>query len=171
MSLISRHITRRLALLGGGAALASCTQSKITRRYNGPAATGIVVKKSQRKMYVLNGSTPLSVHDIDLGFAPQGHKLREGDGRTPEGQYWIDRRNYNSQFFLSLGISYPNAYDVARARQAGVKPGGDIFIHGEARGKRRPGADWTAGCISVTDREMEQIYQMVPVGVPIWIEA
>ena len=60
-----------------------------------------------------------------------GHKISSGDGRTPEGQYWIDRRNPRSEFFLSLGVSYPNATDVARARARGVRPGGDIFVHGE----------------------------------------
>ena len=83
----------------------------------------------------------------------------------------IDRRNYNSSYYLSLGISYPNAEDIARAAEAGVDPGGDIFIHGGPKGWFDFGKkDWTAGCIAVTDREMEMIYQMVPNGTPIWIE-
>ena len=162
---------RRALLLGGLAAgLLGCSQSKIRRRYRGPLADGVIVRKAERAMYVLQGSEVLSSHRIELGFAPVGHKQMEGDGRTPEGQYFIDRRNYNSSFFLSLGISYPNAADIARARAAGVDPGGDIFIHGETRGKR--GApDWTAGCIAVTDNEMEMLYQMIPIGTPIWIQA
>ena len=162
---------RRSLLLGGAAAgLVGCTQSKIRRRYHGEPADGIIVRKGERAMFVLSGNQVLSRHDIDLGFAPAGHKTMEGDGRTPEGQYYIDRRNYNSAFYLSLGISYPNARDIARAMAAGVDPGGDIFIHGQQKGAVR-GTDWTAGCIAVTDEEMEMLFQMVPVGTPIWIQA
>lgn len=166
--------TRRALLLGASAlALASCgTPSKIQNIYRGPKATGVIVYKGQRRMRMINGNVVIAEYPIELGFAPVGHKAQEGDGRTPEGQYWIDRRNYNSAFFLSLGISYPNAQDIARAKAAGVSPGGDIFIHG---GPRLPSdigrADWTAGCIAVSDAEMETIYQMVPNGVPIWILA
>jgi len=165
--------SRRAFLLGVSAiALNACSTGKIRKQYAGPKADGIVVSKSARKMYVMNGTTAISAHDVDLGFNPKGHKRREGDGRTPEGQYFINRRNYNSAYFLSLGISYPNRRDLARARAAGVSPGGDIFIHGGPRYRGEGGRpDWTAGCIAVTDAEMEQIYQMVPDGTPIWIQA
>ena len=107
---------------------------------------------------------------MNLGFTPDGHKTRSGDGRTPEGRYWINRRNPRSEFYLSLGISYPNAQDIVRAKAMGVSPGGDIFIHGgpNARSTKRKG-DWTAGCIAVTDAEMEEIWSLVPTGVPITI--
>ena len=165
--------SRRAFLLGVSAlALNACSTGKIKNKYYGPQADGIVVSKSERKMYIMTGTTAISAHDVDLGFNPTGHKFREGDGRTPEGQYFINRRNYNSAYFLSLGISYPNRRDVARARAAGVSPGGNIFIHGGPRYRGEHGkADWTAGCISVTDLEMERIYQMVPDGIPIWIKA
>ncbi len=121
-------------------------------------------------MQIIAGNRLIQEFPIDLGFAPTGHKTQEGDGRTPEGQYFIDRRNYNSAFYLSLGISYPNARDIARAKAAGVSPGGDIFIHGGPRLTSDIGrADWTAGCIAVSDDEMAMIYQMVPTGTPIWI--
>jgi murein L,D-transpeptidase YafK len=109
---------------------------------------------------------------VHLGFAPEGHKTRSGDGRTPEGRYVIDRRNARSDFHLSLGISYPNALDRARARSMGVDPGTNIFIHGgprRAEDRRKP--DWTAGCIAVSDREIEEIWSMVPTGIPITILA
>lgn len=148
--------------------LASCASKFKT--YNGPEVTEIFVFKGARKMYLMHGDTAIAVHDIDLGFAPEGHKAREGDGRTPEGSYRIDRRNPNSAFHLSLGISYPNNQDRAQARAGGYSPGGDIFIHGgptrpQDRGKR----DWTAGCIAVTDKEVEDIYAMVRDGTPIHI--
>ena len=109
---------------------------------------------------------------MHLGFQPQGHKAQSGDGRTPEGRYYIDRRNPRSDFFLSLGVSYPNAIDLARARANGVRPGGDIFIHGgPTRTADRRKKDWTAGCIAVSDEEMEEIWSMVPTGIPITILA
>lgn len=138
------------------------------KAYRGPEVTQVYVSKERRKLYLLSGEEVVKTFEMDLGFAPAGHKTARGDGRTPEGFYRIDRRNPNSQFHLSLGISYPNVNDVARSKAAGVDPGGDIFIHGAAK-KRGAGQDWTAGCIAVTDREMEEIYAMVKDGTPIYI--
>ncbi|WP_425092395.1 L,D-transpeptidase family protein [Tropicimonas sp. S265A] len=156
---------RTLILAALIAPLAACS-SKF-RSYDGPEVTRIVVMKSDRRMYLLNNKNILRGFDIELGFAPVGHKQVEGDGKTPEGRYFIDRRNPNSSFHLSLGISYPNARDIEVARQLGQSPGGDIFIHGETTGPRRGTENWTAGCIAVTDREMEDIYAMVRNGTPI----
>lgn len=153
-----------VALLALG--LAGCG-SKF-RSYDGPEVTRVVVMKTDRRMHLLHGRTVLRSFDVDLGFAPAGHKQFEGDGRTPEGRYLIDRRNPNSDFHLSLGISYPNENDREVASSMGLSPGGDIFIHGgPRRGLDRNGPDWTAGCISVTNREMEDIYAMVKDGVPV----
>lgn len=152
----------------GAAALAGCDSGKPRiRRYSGPEVTRIQVQKADRRMYLLHHDTILKAYDIELGFAPVGPKQFEGDGKTPEGRYVIDRRNPRSSFYLSIGISYPNVDDVARAAALGKKPGGDIFIHGRADrfGPRSP--DWTAGCISVTNREMEDIYAMVNLGTVI----
>lgn len=137
-----------------------------------PRATQIVVSKTNRAMALMSGETTLKRYRVNLGFVPEGDKVSYGDGRTPEGQYYIDRRNPRSEFYLSLGISYPNATDLARARAQGVRAGGDIFIHGgptnpAQRGKK----DWTAGCIAVTDAEMEEIWSLVPTGIPITILA
>ena len=118
-------------------------------------------------MYLMHGNKVLKSYDIDLGFTPDGHKEIEGDGRTPEGRYFIDRRNPDSLFHLSLGISYPNNADRAHAASLGKQPGGDIFIHGARRPMDPRGADWTAGCISVSNREMERIYSMVQRGTVI----
>jgi hypothetical protein len=105
---------------------------------------------------------------VELGFDPLGHKFQEGDGRTPEGEYIIDRRNPNSEFYLSIGIDYPNEADIAAAEEAGVDPGGDIFIHGTPRPFARD-RRLDRGCIAVTNREMRQIYAMVQDGTPITI--
>jgi murein L,D-transpeptidase YafK len=167
-------ITRR-SLLGGTAALtalslAGCGTPSKFRSYDGPPVTGIVVNKAARRMYLLSGNTALRAFDVQLGSHPVGHKMMEGDGRTPEGYYMIDRRNPNSDYHLSVGISYPNEQDMARAQAMGVSPGGNIFIHGTPHAKHRT-VDWTAGCIAVTNDEIEEIYAMVREGTPILIQA
>ena len=165
-------IKRRNLILGGTAlvALGACSDSKF-KRYRGPEVTYVVVNKTGRNMYLLHHDKVLEAYDIKLGFAPEGHKEIEGDGRTPEGVYWIDRRNPNSRFHLSLGISYPNEDDRAKAAAMGKSPGGDIFIHGQKVPFRKDTGDWTWGCISVTNKEMEQIYAMVGDMTPIQINA
>lgn len=134
--------------------------------YSGPEVTRIEVHKSSRQMYLFHHDEILETYDVELGFAPDGHKTTEGDGRTPEGRYIIDRRNPNSDYYLSIGISYPNAADRAQARERGVSPGGEIFIHGTTRPFRGQD-DWTAGCIAVSNRDMRQIYAMVQDGTVI----
>lgn len=160
-------VFRILALIALAFTLSACGGSKF-KTYNGPAVTLVQVHKADRKMYLLHNDKVLKSYNIALGFAPEGHKNFEGDGRTPEGIYKINRRNPNSAFHLSLGISYPNAQDRAFAAAQGKSPGGDIFIHGWARNpiKRR---DWTEGCIAVKDREMETIYAMVKDGTTVQI--
>ena len=129
----------------------------------------MVVSKKRREMVLLRGENVLRTYRIALGREPVGPKRQEGDGRTPEGRYIIDRRNAKSKYHLSLHVSYPDAADVARAREAGVDPGGDIMIHGLKDGVRRDG-DWTQGCIAVTDEEMDEIWGLVGEGTSIWIE-
>jgi L,D-peptidoglycan transpeptidase YkuD (ErfK/YbiS/YcfS/YnhG family) len=136
--------------------------------YTGPEVTRVEVNKSTRVMTLWHYDQVLETYDVELGFDPLEHKFQEGDGRTPEGEYIIDRRNPNSEFYLSIGIDYPNEADIAAAEEAGVDPGGDIFIHGTPRPFARID-DWTAGCIAVTNREMRQIYAMVQDGTPITI--
>ena len=92
------------------------------------------------------------------------------DGRTPEGLYYITHRNPNSNFHLSLGISYPNARDREIARRLGRNPGGDIFIHGRGARISNPPPDWTRGCAAVTDTEMAEIFNLVRPGTPIFIK-
>ena len=149
-------------------ALASCGSTKF-RKYNGPAVTLIEVVKSDRNMWLYHNDRVLKTYDVDLGRHPNGHKQFEGDGKTPEGRYSINRRNPNSNFHLSLGISYPNEQDAAFAATQGKRPGGEIFIHGRSRFRGGNYGDWTEGCIAVTDREMETIYAMVRNGTPIII--
>ena len=157
---------RILLLIVLGFGLTACGSKFKT--YRGPEVTQVQVSKSDRKMYLFHHDRVLKSYDIGLGFAPEGHKQFEGDGKTPEGAYFISHRNPNSEFHLSLRVSYPNDADRAFAAEAGKPPGGDIFIHG-APNKKVTKRDWTAGCVAVTDREMETIYSMVNPGTPIHI--
>ncbi len=135
----------------------------------------IVVDKSRRVMTLWTGKKPFKTYRIALGGNPVGHKQQEGDSRTPEGRYFIDGKNPGSSFHLSLRISYPNKKDRADAARRGVSPGGLIMIHGT------PGylgmiratgviSDWTAGCIAVSNEEVEEIYKKVRIGTPIVIK-
>ena len=137
-------------------------------------ADRVVVEKSARKLTLFRGETPLKSYSVALGRAPEGTKEREGDHRTPEGRYVIDAHKLDSSFHRALHISYPSPADSAAAAQRGVKPGGDIMIHGLRNGLGWLGAfhrvvDWTAGCIAVTDKQIEEIYRTVPNGTPIEI--
>jgi murein L,D-transpeptidase YafK len=117
-------------------------------------------------MYLLSGAQVLKTYKIRLGGNPIGPKQFEGDQKTPEGAYRITHRNPNSAYHLSLGISYPNQADREFAKSQNKRPGGDIFIHGGPK-EWFAGRDWTAGCIAVKDREMEEIFAMVNPGVQI----
>jgi murein L,D-transpeptidase YafK len=140
----------------------------------GTRADRILVEKAARRLTLFDGLTPLKQYAIALGRSPVGPKQREGDGRTPEGTYFIDRRKSNSAFHRALHVSYPSVADTTKAAGVGFSPGGDIMIHGLRNGLGWLGAihrsaDWTAGCIAVTNAQIEEIWQAVPNGVPIEI--
>ncbi len=127
----------------------------------------ILIEKSARRLTVYRDGEALRSYIVALGFAPEGDKERQGDGKTPEGLFRIDRRNANSRFHLSLGIDYPQREDVIRASAGGDAPGGDIFIHGQPNavyGKATLRHDWTAGCIAVADAEIEELWRITPIG-------
>lgn len=169
-------LTRRAAIaLVGAAGVAACgskPKASKFKGYDGPQITQIVINKGERRMHLLHNTQVLKSYDIGLGNEPIGHKIFEGDGKTPEGAYFIDRFNPRSSYHLSVGISYPDPQDKARAAALGRDPGGDIFIHGrgpEGNVKAPKMRDWTAGCIAVTDDEIEEIYAMLTTGVPVFI--
>jgi len=135
-------------------------------------ADRIIVHKKARTMELIHAGQVIKTYKIALGGEPVGPKTRQGDHRTPEGEYVIDSRNSHSQFHRSLHISYPNAADRERARKSGLLPGGDIFIHGFPNGYGFIGAahrarDWTDGCIAVTDQEIEEIWRLVENDTPV----
>nr|WP_298727783.1 L,D-transpeptidase family protein [uncultured Steroidobacter sp.] len=139
-----------------------------------PIADKIVVRKGERKLYLMNNGTALRTFKIALGLRPEGHKQFEGDFRTPEGVYRLTRRNPNSEYFLSILVDYPNEQDVKRARAQGLRPGGAIMIHGQPNTPKKSrdyysNVDWTEGCIAVSNSDMVEIWLMTPPDTPIEI--
>jgi len=138
------------------------------------AADEVVVHKGSRRLELLRDGTVIASYRVALGLDPSGPKQREGDFRTPEGRYSLVRRNPNSDFFLSIQISYPSADDVRQARRRGWQPGGSIMIHGLPNNPRHPveyyaSRDWTDGCIAVTNSDMVEIWLMTSRDTPIEI--
>lgn len=134
----------------------------------------VMVDKSARKMMLMDNGKVIKTYRIALGANPKGHKQQEGDQRTPEGRYILDYKNEQSSFYRSMHISYPNRQDKAVARKSGVSPGGMIMVHGQnkqfawASGVTQY-LDWTAGCIAITNDEMDEFMALVRVGTPIEI--
>jgi murein L,D-transpeptidase YafK len=134
----------------------------------------IEVFKGERRMELKREGRTIRRYRVALGFSPERHKEREGDGRTPEGYYTVDARNPRSAFHLSLRVSYPDEDDKARAASLGVSPGGDIYIHGQPNGWRKflvgqPAKDWTTGCVAVSDAEIREVWALVPTGARVVI--
>jgi murein L,D-transpeptidase YafK len=139
-----------------------------------PLADKVLVEKGKRQLHLLKNGVPFRTFKIALGLAPEGDKEREGDQKTPEGIYLLDARNPESDYFLSIHISYPNAADRAEARKLGVNPGSAIMIHGQPNNPTFSQAfyareDWTNGCIAVSNSDMIDIWLMTPDSVPIEI--
>jgi len=136
-----------------------------------PVANRVVVYKAERRMELLHDAQVLRSFNISLGLLPTGHKERAGDFRTPEGRYYLTRRNPRSDYFLSIQVSYPNERDVRNARANDWDPGGAIMIHGlPNRLKRDPDyykRDWTDGCIAVTNSDMLEIWLLTQNNTPI----
>ncbi len=137
-------------------------------------AEKIVIIKRQRVLQLLRRGKVIAEYPIKLGLNPYGHKQREGDFRTPEGKYELVARNPQSDFFLSIKISYPNREDAAVASESGFAPGGLIMIHGQPNvPKRSPEyyatRDWTDGCIALSNANMVDVWLRTTVGIPIEI--
>lgn len=148
----------------------------------------ILVSKKKRKLQIYDGKKLIKTYQISLGFAPDGDKEFEGDGKTPEGDFYIFTKNPESSFFLSLGVSYPNIEDAERGLKKGLisqsehdeivrainektmppqktKLGGEIYIHGGGCQ-----ADWTAGCMALENEDMQELFDVIEIGTPIKIK-
>jgi murein L,D-transpeptidase YafK len=183
----------RLILLIGVSGFAMLSQPRMQEAaptmINSTIAYRIVVKKAQRKLYLYNDQQKLlKTYKIALGFNPIGTKQQEGDGATPEGQYYITHKNPKSNYHLSLGVSYPNIKDadsglqrklisqaqydtIVSAIKTQAKPpqntklGGDIFIHGGGAN-----SDWTLGCVALENKDIEELFNLLPIKTTVIIE-
>ena len=137
-------------------------------------ADGVLVIKSEKRLYLMNKGEPFTTFSVTFGANPVGHKQMQGDERTPEGHYTLTYKNPNSKFYKSIHISYPNARDRENARQLGVDPGGDIMIHGLKNGWEWAESlasffNWTNGCIALSNKDMDLLWEAIDPGTPIEI--
>ena len=161
------YITRRTILMS---LLSPLATPAFARNIYAADITGIRVRKSARQLELVGSGRVLKSYNIRLGRKPSGAKRVEGDGKTPEGLYKIDRRNPASRYHLSLGISYPNQNDIMAAQAMRKSPGGDIVIHGQPNGLMQTlQRDWTIGCVALANLDIEELWQVIEVGIPILI--
>ena len=137
--------------------------------------TKIIVEKGKRKLHIYSSRKLIKTYKISLGRNHRGRKEFEGDKKTPEGLYYINDKNPNSGYHKNLGISYPNKKDLKHAKSIGKSAGGQIKIHGLKNsygwiGKLHLIFDWTMGCIAVTNKEIDELYEFVKIGTPIEIK-
>ena len=163
-----------LPVLGVAALLSTPVWHTALQAGEFPVADKVLIEKSQRQLHLLKDGKAFRTFRIALGIRPVGDKEREGDFKTPEGDYILDTRNPNSEYFLSIHVSYPNREDVRSARAKGVDPGGAIMIHGQPNEPTRSEAyyrtqDWTNGCIAVSNSDMIDIWLMTEDNTPIEI--
>jgi murein L,D-transpeptidase YafK len=148
----------------------------------------IVINKSQRKLKLFDSEKLIKTYKIALGFAPVGDKEKQGDGKTPEGEFYVFTKNDKSKFYLSLGISYPNIKDATRGLKANLitntehdkiiravknkkmplqntKLGGEIYLHGGGTS-----GDWTWGCVALKNEEVKELFDALPVGTSVKIQ-
>ncbi len=172
---------------GGGGGLPAATQAATSpapmlgnleaARSNAslPQADRVLVRKSERRLYLMNGKDVVRSYHVSLGLEPQGSKQRAGDYRTPEGSYRLTRRNPRSDFYLSIQVSYPGPDDMQRARRNHEDPGGAIMVHGQPNTPRDPAdyyarQDWTDGCIALTNADMTEFWLLTHDNMAIDIE-
>jgi murein L,D-transpeptidase YafK len=164
---IGRFLAAALLIAGCMAALPSFSAADQIA-----AADRVVVHKAEHKLYLYSGSRLLGEYKVQLGLSPSGQKEREHDFRTPEGRYFLARRNTRSDFFLAIQVSYPNPQDEQRARKNHWAPGGSIMIHGFPNTPKHPAAyyqnnDWTDGCIALSNSDMVEVWMRTQDNIPI----
>jgi murein L,D-transpeptidase YafK len=162
------------ASLGAQSAQSAPAAAPLSLNAQMPVADQIVVRKSERRLYLMRHGEVLREYHVALGLMPEGAKERAGDFRTPEGHYQLTRRNPRSDYFLSIQVSYPNDADVRRARRAHVDPGGAIMVHGWPNSLRHnaeyyASSDWTDGCIGMSNSDMVELWMMTQDNIPIEI--
>jgi murein L,D-transpeptidase YafK len=139
-----------------------------------PKADKVLVDKSEKRLYLIKDGERFMSLPVTFGGEPKGHKVQQGDQRTPEGNYTLEWKNPNSKFYKSIRVSYPNAEDRAKAQRLGVDPGGDIMVHGQANGWQWASPllqffSWTDGCVALSNKNMDKVWEAVEPGTPIEI--
>ena len=168
-----RHAAKHLwAVLGLAVCLGASIQGASAEEV--AAATLVVVHKAEHKLYLYNGTQLLGEYKVQLGLSPTGQKEREHDFRTPEGRYFLARRNTRSEYFLAIQVSYPNKGDELRAHKNRWPPGGSIMIHGFPNQPKHPATyyesnDWTDGCIALSNSDMVEVWMRTQDNIPIEI--
>ena len=162
------------ASLGAQSAQSAPAAAPLSLNAQMPVADQIVVRKSERRLYLMRHGEVLREYHVALGLMPEGPKERAGDFRTPEGHYQLTRRNPRSDYFLSIQVSYPNDADLRRARRQRVDPGGAIMVHGWPNSLRHnaeyyASSDWTDGCIGMSNSDMVELWMMTQDNIPIEI--
>ena len=137
-------------------------------------ADAVLINKSEKALYLLRDDRVIAQYSVVFGSSPLGHKIQEGDQRTPEGKYTLDYKNLHSKYFKSIHVSYPNARDRQRARELGVSAGGDIMIHGQPNDLGwikmfSQFVNWTDGCVALKDEDMQAVWDAVDPGTPVEI--
>jgi murein L,D-transpeptidase YafK len=165
-----RRLDLFLQLVVLGAACFGVPQAVVAEE--SAAADHVIVHKAERKLYLYHGSKLLGEYKVALGLSPIGQKERERDFRTPEGRYYLSRRNTRSDYFLAIQVSYPNKEDELRAHKKGWAPGGSIMIHGFPNAPHHPAAyyassDWTDGCIALSNSDMVEVWMRTQDNIPI----
>jgi len=174
LALLALGSTQLLVLVTALLAV-SVTDSSATEKSQQPEqADSILILKREHMLELLSAGKVIRTYRVALGRGGLAPKAREGDARTPEGHYIIDSKNAKSAYYRALHVSYPDSEDRKRAAALGLNPGGAIMIHGLPNGMGWLGAshrlyDWTLGCIAVTDNEIDEIWNLVPVGTPVEI--
>jgi murein L,D-transpeptidase YafK len=162
----ARDFLAFLLLAAGAAGAHSVSAEEIA------AADRVVVHKAEHKLYLYSGNRLLGAYKVELGLSPVGQKEREHDFRTPEGHYYLARRNTRSDFFLSIQVSYPNKDDELRAHKHRWQPGGLIMIHGLPNALKHSADyyatnDWTDGCIALANSDMVEVWMRTQDNIPI----
>ena len=150
--------------------LLTCTFSSFS--YSNNAIDLIIIDKSERELKLMKNGITIKEYRIDLGFDPVGHKYFKGDGKTPEGLYFISKKSTTSDFYMALQISYPNNWDKRNAISFGKNAGDFIMIHGEPNMNKNKKniKDWTDGCIALKNEDIKEIYENVSINTPIYIK-
>jgi murein L,D-transpeptidase YafK len=164
-----RRLTRVLSALLMLVAASAAPHASVAQEI--ATADHVVVRKSEHKLYLYSGARLLREYKVALGLSPVGQKEREHDFRTPEGRYFLARRNIRSDYFLAIQVSYPNKDDELRARKHRWAPGGSIMIHGLPNTLKHPiayySSDWTDGCIALSNSDMVELWMLTQDDIPI----